>query len=99
VRGESFAVWGQAAVAWCETGEDGSQIISVDLAGEPEARRGAADPLAVRFTGTGVVIVQRLGDTRQLVGLLTDTKLRYRQHHQPSGHHRRRTYTQTGDCL
>ena len=75
VRAHRVAVRGQPAGAGTEPGEHGSQIVGVDLAVEAERLGAAADPLAVRLAGTGVVVVERLGDTGQVVGLLADAEL------------------------
>jgi hypothetical protein len=80
VGSDLVAVRRQPARTGAETGEHGTKILGVDLALETESRCTAADPLAVGLAGAGVVVVERLGDTRQLVRLLPDAQLRDRQH-------------------
>ena len=67
-----------------QPGQHRPQIIGVDLAVEAEPPGAAADPHAARLAGAGVVVVEGLGDPRQLVGLLTDAELGDRQHRQPT---------------
>jgi hypothetical protein len=63
-----------------ESGEHRPQIIGVDLARKPESFRSRAEPAARGFARTGVVVVEGLGDARELVGLLADAKLGDAQH-------------------
>ena len=74
------AVRREAAVARGEAGEDGSEVVGVDGVGEAELGRATADPDAGGLAGARVVVVERLGNARQLVRLLADTESRYRQH-------------------
>ena len=75
VRPQRVTVWRQPASAGAEPGEHGAQIVRVDLTVEVETGGAAADPLAVRFSGAGVVVAERLGDAGQVVGLLADAEL------------------------
>ena len=75
VRPQRLTVRCQPAGSGTQPGEHGPQIIRIDLAAETEPAGAAADPLAVGFTGAGVVVAQRLGDAGQVVGLLADAEL------------------------
>ena len=55
------------------------QIVGADLAVEAEPGRSPTDPLPRRLAGARVVGVERLGDPRQLVGLLADPQLGQRR--------------------
>ena len=76
----------QAAGPWPYSGKHGTQVIRSHLPDEAEVGGRTAKPLAVRFACAGVVVVERLGDTRELVGLLADTELCDRQHRPDNGH-------------
>ena len=77
---DRFAVRGEPAGAGSDPGEHGAQVIGVDVAGQAEAFRSDPSPPARRLARAGVVVVQRLGDPRQLVRLLTDPELGDAEH-------------------
>ena len=79
-RAGLFAVRCEPAATGGESGEHSAEVFAGDVAGESETGGGPADPLAVGFARAGVVGVERLGDTRELVRLLADTELGDRQH-------------------
>ena len=65
-------------------GEHGTQVVGIDLAVEAEAGGADAEPLAVSFAGAGVVVVERLRDTGELIRLLAHAELGDRQHTLPT---------------
>ena len=77
---DRFAVRGEPAGAGSDPGEHGAQVVGVDVTGQPEPFRADASPPARRLTRAGVVVVQRLGDTRKLVRLLADPELGDTEH-------------------
>src|SRR5262249_55438606 len=82
MRPGPFAVGRQATPAGSQPGQNSAQIIRVDVAFQRESGGTTPDPHTLGLAGAGVVVVQRLGDTGELIGLLTDTELGDRQHHQ-----------------
>jgi hypothetical protein len=81
MRSGLFAVGRQATPARSQPGQDGAHIIRLYVAVKSEPPGTTTDPHAMGFAGAGVVVVQRLGDPRELVGLLTEAELGDRQHH------------------
>ncbi len=61
-------------------GEDRAQIVRLHPTGEPEPSSTTTEPHPLGLARTRVVRVERLGDARQLVRLLTHTQLGDRQH-------------------
>ena len=70
--------------AWSESGEHGAQIVGSYVAGQVESCRSPAEPLADRFAGAGVVVIEGLGDPGEVVGLLADSEFGDRQHGAPT---------------
>ena len=77
---ELVAVRVKATGAGGEPSEHGAQIVGAYVAGQVESCGSPAEPLANGFAGAGVVVVEGLGDSGEVVGLLADSEFGDRQH-------------------
>ncbi len=82
-RLDLVAVRGQPG-ARIEPSEDGSKLIAGDVVVEVERLVGESEPAATGFAGTGVVVVDAVGDLAEVVLLGTHTELPQRQHDSPN---------------
>ncbi|CAN5680667.1 hypothetical protein BH18ACI1_BH18ACI1_23040 [soil metagenome] len=80
VRKDRLAVRSETARPLRHSCQHCPQVVRGDLAGEPEAFGTGADPTARCFSGARVVVVERLRDPGELVGLLADTELGDAEH-------------------
>jgi hypothetical protein len=80
VRANRLTIRREPTGAGCHPGEDRPQVIGGDIAGEAEGFRADAGPSAGGFARARVVVVQRLGDTGELVGLLADAEFGNAEH-------------------